>query len=792
MTRRNVVRTRLTLALVATLAGALAVVGGCETAGYRSSPTTRAAAQHQQAGGIAARQSLAGPHTLAPSSGLSAPGPGSEVWVIAKPQEESSGRPTPIAVSQDSFNLVDLLGAFGGDTFAGSVDLRRLVSPSGGMVGVDRSVPDEPRYIHVPLEHTDVDADIAAYIGTVNVTQQFHNPYDGKIEAVYVFPLPDDAAVSDFIMTIGERRIRGVVREREEAERIYEEAKRQGYNAALLQQERPNIFTQKVANIEPGRRIDVDITYFHTLTYDDGWYEFAFPMVVGPRFNPPGSSDPVRALPRGAGGASTSGTDITYLAPNERSGHDISLEVTIDAGVAIEEIECSTHEIETIAENSTQTTVRLANAETIPNRDFVLRYRVAGERIKTAVLTHRDPARENEPGHFTMMIYPPRSLRGLEREPVEMIFVLDCSGSMSGEPLALAKQAVERGLQRLRPGDSFQIIRFSESASPLSTHPLEATRANIDRGLRYVQSLSSGGGTMMIEGIKAALDAPRESIERDRYVVFLTDGYIGNEAEILGAMRRRIINAAGLRPGGTGLRTVPDGSESRPTRRRPTSTGETRVFSFGIGSSPNRFLLERMASLGEGVVAYVGLNDSAAEVMDRFVDRIAHPVLENITIDFGGMQASDVFPSRVPDLFPGRPIVLAGRFRGRFRGDGGVATVRIDGAVGSREMTIPIEVNLDAASHANEAIAKVWARTKIMQLMNEQMIAAGGGEAPRHVADEVRGAVLAVALEYGLASAYTSFVAVDSARRTEGDHGTTVNVPVPVPDGVRYDTSVGR
>ena len=236
--------------------------------------------------------------------------------------------------------------------------------------------PDLTRFIPLPLKHTAVDAAINGYIGTVNVKQAYENPYDTKIEAVYVFPLPEKAAVSEFLMVIGDRTIRGILREKEEAEAIYKEARRQGYQASLLVQRRPNIFEQKVANIEPGKAIDIDITYFHTLAYKDGWYSFVFPTVVGPRYNPPGYPDPVDAAPRGQG-SSGAGTTVEYLRPEERSGHDISINIRLDAGVEVEEVKAS-HGVDVSRDGERKAVVKLKNQSTLPNRDFVLDFRVAG------------------------------------------------------------------------------------------------------------------------------------------------------------------------------------------------------------------------------------------------------------------------------------------------------------------------------------------------------------------------------------------------------------------------------
>jgi len=606
---------------------------------------------------------------------------------------------------------------------------------SGAMLA---RLPQEEKEIPLPLRHTDVKGQISGYIATVDVTQQFHNPYDEKIEAVYVFPLPQNAAINEFIMTIGERRIRGIIRERQEAEEIYRQAKSQGHVASLLTQERPNIFTQKVANIEPGKKIDVNIKYFNTLAYVDGWYEFVFPMVVGPRFNPPGFTDGVGAVARGKAGISGQKTEVQYLKPSERSGHDISLAVNIDAGVAIEQLVCTSHVINNSSPARDKRTVKLSSLDNIPNKDFVLRYKVAGKIIKSALVTHRD----ERGGFFTLMLYPPDNLSYLKRAPMEMIFVLDCSGSMNGKPIAKAKQAITRALKKLQPNDTFQIIRFSNNASQLGPNPVPATPENIRRGLAYVDSLEGSGGTMMIEGIKAALDFAHDP-QRFRLVSFMTDGYIGNETEILAAIAQRL--------------------------------GASRIFSFGVGSSVNRYLLDRMAKLGKGAVAYIGLDDSAAEIVDEFYDRISHPALTDVEIDWGGMQVTDMFPGRIPDLFVGRPVILTGRFKGNSS-----TTIHVKGKVGDMTQDIPIAVDLkDSATH--QGIACVWARKKIETL---------GSQATYDTNPDLPGEIKQVALEYGLMSAYTAFIAVDSSRKTAGDHGITVAVPVPVPDGVRYDTTV--
>lgn len=591
--------------------------------------------------------------------------------------------------------------------------------------------------VALPLKHTDVKATISAYIASVNVTQQFQNPYDQKIEAVYVFPLPHNAAVNEFIMTIGERRIRGIIRERKEAEEIYEAANQQGYTASLLTQERPNIFTQSVANIEPGKQVDIFIRYFHTLAYNDGWYEFVFPMVVGPRFNPPGSTNGIGSVARDSSGASGQSTEVTYLRPGERSGHDIAVSVDLQAGVKVEEIACRSHALKQVRHDDSHYSLSLNPNDTIPNKDLVIRYKVAGETLKANWLSHQGE-KEN---YFTLMLYPPKELQSLKRHPLELVFVLDCSGSMNGRPLEQAKAAIARALQQMQPGDTFQLINFSNDARKLGRNPVPATPQNIRKGLDYLASLNSEGGTMMEEGIKAALDFPHDP-ERLRFVCFLTDGYIGNETDILKAIHDRL--------------------------------GASRIFSFGIGSSVNRYLMDSMAKAGRGTVAYLGNNESAADIMDLFFERISHPALTDIAINWHGLNVSEVFPKQLPDLFPGRPVIITGKYSGTANG-----TISLLGNVGGQRVEMRIPLKNDSTAHPG--LPAVWARNKIAALADEAIL---------QPSDKLVDSIKQVALDHDLMSAFTAFVAVDASRKTAGESAGTVPVPVPTPEGVSFNKAV--
>jgi Ca-activated chloride channel family protein len=430
---------------------------------------------------------------------------------------------------------------------------------------------------------------------------------------------------------------------------------------------------------------------------------------------------------------------IAYLAPDERSGHDIAVTVRINAGVEIEGITSSTHAVEVAQDTDEQAVVTLDELERIPNRDFVLRWTVAGDEVKSSLLAHRD----ERGGFFTMMLYPPQDLHRLRRQPVEMIFVLDCSGSMSGEPIDRAKAAVRRALESLERGDTFQVISFSDSASQLGSAPLPATTDNVRLGLEYVDALESDGGTTMMAGLEAALDFPPDP-RRQRIVSFMTDGYIGNEMEVFAAVIERL--------------------------------GEARIFSYGIGTSVNRHLLAGLARLGRGAVAYIGPGDDIDEAVDLFYERVRRPALTDIEIEWGALQISEVYPPQVPDLFVGRPVVLTGRFQGPLP-----EWVEVYGWAGSREQRLVVDAGEAAESRSHPGIASVWARRQISHLSDRLAV-----EGPGELAPEI----LELALNFNLMSSYTSFVAVDSLTQTTGDAAATVTVPVTVPDGVTYGATL--
>ncbi|MGB6632444.1 MAG: VIT and VWA domain-containing protein [Terriglobales bacterium] len=326
-----------------------------------------------------------------------------------------------------------------------------------------------------PLKHTEVRGAVSGFIARVEVTQTFGNSSAENIEAVYAFPLPENAAVDDMTIQVGNRTVRGVIKQRDKARTIYENAKQTGHVTALLDQERPNIFTQAVANIMPGEQVVVTIGYLQTLKYEDGSYEFVFPTVVGPRYIP---GQPTGKQSGGWAPDTDKVPDASKITPpvtpqGTRAGHDISIELAIDAGVPIQRLHSSSHEIDVNRTGTGTALVKLKNLAVIPNKDFILKYSVAGDQISDAVLSQAAPANSKlgPGGYFTLILQPPARIPESDITPKELVFVLDTSGSMRGFPIEKAKAFVSHALDELYPGDTFNLITFSGDTQVLFRSP---------------------------------------------------------------------------------------------------------------------------------------------------------------------------------------------------------------------------------------------------------------------------------------------------------------------------------
>lgn len=578
-----------------------------------------------------------------------------------------------------------------------------------------------------PLKRTDVKAEISGFLSRVRVRQEFENNFAEKIEAVYIFPLPNNAAVDDMTMHVGARTIKGKILPREEARQVYEDAKNNGQTASLLDQERPNVFTQSVANILPGERITIEIAYVETLKYEDGAYEFVFPTVVAPRYNPAGVADAGKITPK--------------LAPKAmRAGHDISIEISLDAGVPIESVTAKSHQIEITTIAANRANVKLKTANEIPNRDFVLRYDVSGKQIADAILTNRT----ERGGFFTMILQPPNRVQAADVMPKEIVFVLDTSGSMEGFPLDKAKESMRLALDNLYPGDTFNLITFAGDTAILFDQPVPATAANLAKARRFLNDRKGGGGTEMMTAIKAALE-PSNAQNHVRLVCFMTDGHVGNEAEIISEVQKH---------------------------------PNARVFSFGIGESVNRYLLDKLAEQGRGAVEYVGLNDDGSAAAKRFHERIRNPILTDVEIDWNGLPVADVYPKRQPDLFAAKPVVIYGRYT-----KGATGTIRLRGKMRGQEFVREIAVNLPEQESAHDTLAALWARSRIEELTMQDPEGLRARTADPNLQNQIAG----LGLEFRLLTEFTSFVAVEEFVVTEGGQPRRIDVPVETPAGVKRE-----
>jgi Ca-activated chloride channel family protein len=618
------------------------------------------------------------------------------------------------------------------------------VARAEGVLYVARDAPTDRRFF--PLKRTEVKTDVAGDIVSTTVTQTFQNPYPERIEAVYVFPLPNRAAVDDMEMRIGSRVVRADVKRRAEAQAAYDEATRKGQRAALLEQERPNVFTFSVANVDPGGEIKVRLHFFELAKYESGTYEIAFPMVVGPRYVP---GTPLPGQQSGTGTKrdtdrvpDASRISPAYVPPAVRSGHTVALSVHLDAGAPIDLVDSPTHETAIAKPRPNVADVSLRDKEEIPNRDFVLRWRVSTGELRASSFTYRA---ENDPeGYVALLVEPKHDVAETSLAPREIFFLLDTSGSMQGAPIAAVKRAIVRALDGLHPNDTFQIIDFADSASSFAPRPLPNTPANVAMGKRYLEGLQASGGTNQLVGIASALRAPGDP-ERQRSVVFMTDGFIGNEAAVLAMVEREI--------------------------------GRARIHSFGVGSSVNRFLLDEVAHVGRGASEYLRLNEDAGPVIERFYARISRPYLTDVTLDWGGAGVDEIVPAPMRDLSAFEPLVVLARYRGQ-----GTANVTLKGKLGARAYEQKLSVVLPDRAPQNPSIARLWAREKIAQLTRVEHRGNGSRESE----------IVKLATAHHLVTQYTSLVAIDQTSGGDANRfPMLVSQPAETPEGVNVHGAGG-
>jgi Ca-activated chloride channel family protein len=589
----------------------------------------------------------------------------------------------------------------------------------------------DPDVDRLPLKDTRVDVAITGVIADVTVRQVYENRGQRPLHARYVFPASTRAAVSGMTMTIGDVRIVAKIKEREQAKTEFEAAKKEGKSASLLEQSRPNVFTMNVANVMPGDTILVELKYTELLVPTDGMYEFVYPTVVGPRYS---------EKPENGARAE----DVFVKSPYTRQGvapkSEFHLAGVISTGVPIQELVSPTHQMTVRASGAGRAALQLADAERLGgNRDFILHYRLAGQKIGAGLLLYQG----RDENFFLLMAEPPQAVARDEIPPRDYVFVVDVSGSMYGFPLDTAKKLLGDLVNVLRPTDTFNIVVFESGFEVFSRASVPATTPNLQRALQFIGNKSGGGGTRLLNGLQHAVALPRQP-GLSRSVVLLTDGYIDAEADVFDYIREHL--------------------------------DDVNFFAFGIGSSVNRHLIEGVARAGLGEPFIVTRPEDAPEAAEQLRQYIETPVLTDIDVRFAGFDVYDVEPGKIPDLFASRPIVVFGKWRGAIRG-----SIEISGKTGRGAYQISVPVMPANADESHAALRHLWARTRIANLSDF---------GPAVPSQDRIGEITSLGLTYSLLTKYTSFIAVhEVVRRTSGS-ADDVEQPLPLPEGVS-DNAIG-
>lgn len=594
-----------------------------------------------------------------------------------------------------------------------------------------------------PLKHTSVDAKVSGYTARVTVKQVFRNPFQEKIEARYRFPLSHEGAVDDMTMKVGNRIVKGEIKRKEDAQQIYQQAKAAGYVASLLDQERTNVFTQSIANLESGKEIEVTIKYTEILQYKDGAFQFVFPTVVGERFDPydptNAKTDVVVGDNRFAKLTSLGPSTHTNTAPaGTRPGHDISLNVSVDEGLPITGINSHLHGIIAQRPTNHSAVVSLKQAAAIPNRDFVLDIGVAKEGLNSGYLTTCD----GKDGFITIMVMPPKKVDTKQIAPRELVFLVDCSGSQAGKPIEKSRETLKYVVDHANDNDTFQIITFNDNVKTLFDKPEKLTMTRKLEAKMFIDRISALGGTWMAPAVEATCAMPADE-NRLRIVSFMTDGFVGNDYEVIGLVKK--------------LR------------------GTSRWFPFGVGDSVNRMLIDGISKEGGGESEFVLLNDSAEEVGRKFYERIASPVLTDVHLSSEGVELLDIYPRAVSDVWSDKPLYFNARYTKPAQGK-----VFINGYSQGKPYRQEIMLRLPAESSANSQIAQTWAKAKIDALMSEDYDGAQNGV----MSEPIKNEIVKTALSHHLLSQFTSFVAVDRSAVTKGFAAASIDVPVNMAQGI--------
>jgi len=592
-------------------------------------------------------------------------------------------------------------------------------------------VEGDPKLDHLPLKDTRVQIDVSGVIADVKVLQTYRNEGSRPINARYVFPASTRAAVYSMRMRIGDQVIVAKIKEREQAKQEFDKAKQEGKSASLLEQNRPNVFSMSLANLMPGDQVEIELRYTELLAPTDGVYEVVYPTVVGPRY----SSQPESSAPQ-----EDQWVKSPYLHQGEKPTSALHISARISAGVPIQDLSCVSHKISPQWPSPTIAQLSLDEADQFQgNRDFILRYRLTGEKIASGLLLYEG----KDENFFLYMAQPPERVTSADIPAREYIFVVDVSGSMDGFPLNTAKRLLRDLIGQLRPTDLFNVVLFAGDSAALSAKSLPADQQNISKAIRLIEQQRGSGGTELLAAVKQAMSLPREA-KVSRSIVLVTDGYVSGEQGVFDYIRENL--------------------------------NQCNVFSFGIGTSVNRHLIEGVAKAGMGEPFVVTQEAEASVVADKFREYIQTPLLTDIQVSAKGFDIYDVRPERLPDLFARRPVILYGKWRGSVKG-----TFELRGKTGQGNYVTGLDVAGVQPDEANGALRYLWARTRIAELSDY-----GAGNS---IADRIK-EITDLGLKYNLLTQYTSFIAVREVVRNTQGPAEDVDQPLPLPEGVS-DLAVG-
>ncbi len=595
-------------------------------------------------------------------------------------------------------------------------------------------------YLEAPRVATDYSVTVSGATARTTLTQAFTNPADGFVEGIYVFPLPEGAAVDTLKIVAGNRVIVGEVKERQEAKIIYGEAKNAGQTASLVEQERPNMFTNSVANIGPHERVVVQIEYQETVDVSSGTFSLRLPLVVAPRYNPAPIVQSVEFNTKGFGTTTTAPPQPPVLDPAKNDPiNPVTITVKLNAGFNLGEVTSPHHQIKIENENMMARSITLAEGEVPANRDFELTWEPLGTAPQVGLFRETINGKD----YLLGLITPPTSPTQQTIRPREMIFVIDNSGSMEGPSMPQAKESLLYGLSQLKPEDRFNVIRFDDTLTVLHPQAVSADKENIDHAKRFVESLTANGGTEMVPALKAALtDDNASRTTHLRQVVFLTDGAIGNEQDFFNVVAQ--------------------------------GKGRSRIFMVGIGSAPNSHLMTRAAELGRGTFTHIGDGAQVTTRMQELFSKISQPVVTELNATIDGK--AKLTPDALPDLYAGEPVLLMAE------ADKLEGSLTVTGKIGDAPWKISLPVSNAAEG---KGLSKLWARGMISDYEVKSTL----GQMEFDAASK---AMLQVALAHQIVSSQTSLIAVDKTpKRAPGQVLTSAEVPLNLPAGWSFEKVFG-